>query len=147
MADALYRAFIGLDCSIVEVNPLAETADGRLLALDAKINIDDNALIRHPKLSDLRDPSEEDPKEAEASETGLSYIPLDGSIGCLVNGAGLAMATMDMIRLFGRGPANFLDIGGSASTEKVARAFRIIFPIKGLRASLSISSAVSCNAM
>ncbi|HEE8805015.1 TPA: ADP-forming succinate--CoA ligase subunit beta [Staphylococcus aureus] len=122
---ALYNVFIEKDCSIVEINPLVTTADGDVLALDAKINFDDNALFRHKDVVELRD-LEEDPKEIEASKHDLSYIALDGGIGCMVNGAGLAMATMDTINHFGGNPANFLDAGGSATREKVTEAFKII---------------------
>ena len=122
----LYRAFQAKDCSLAEINPLVVTAEGKLVALDAKLNFDDNALYRHPDLREMRDPAEEDPLEVEASKYDVSYIKLNGSIGCLVNGAGLAMATMDIIKLMGSEPANFLDVGGGASTEKVANAFRIL---------------------
>jgi succinyl-CoA synthetase beta subunit len=122
----LYRAFAEKDCSLVEINPLVVTRDGRALALDAKMNFDDNALFRHPEIVALRDLDEEDPAEIEASEHGLSYIALDGDIGCLVNGAGLAMATMDIIKLYGGMPANFLDVGGGASAEKVTEAFKLM---------------------
>ena len=122
----LYRAFQAKDCSLAEINPLVITAEGKLVAPDAKLNFDDNALYRHPDIRDMRDPAEEDPLEVEASKYDVSYIKLNGSIGCLVNGAGLAMATMDIIKLMGSEPANFLDVGGGASTEKVANAFRIL---------------------
>ncbi len=122
----LAQAFGKLDCSIAEINPLVTTKDGRVLALDAKINFDDNALFRHEELAALRDLDEEDPKEIEASKYGLSYIALDGNIGCMVNGAGLAMATMDVIQLYGGSPANFLDVGGGASKENVTAAFKIL---------------------
>jgi len=124
--DAMYRAFIGLDCAIVEINPLVVTEAGDVLALDAKVSFDDSALFRHPELEKLRDESEEDPKELEASRHGLNYIALDGAIGCMVNGAGLAMATMDIIKLYGSAPANFLDVGGGATKERVTAAFKII---------------------
>ena len=114
------------DMSLLEINPLVVTKDGKLLCLDAKINFDDNALFRHPDIAALRDPSEEDPKEVEAAKNDLNYIALDGTIGCMVNGAGLAMATMDIIKLYGAEPANFLDVGGGASKEKVTAAFKII---------------------
>jgi succinyl-CoA synthetase beta subunit len=120
------KLFCELDCSLVEVNPLVQTDDGKLVALDGKINFDPNALFRHPDLLELRDVHEEDPKEVEASRHGLSYIALDGSIGCMVNGAGLAMATMDVIKLHGGAPANFLDVGGGATTENVTAAFKIL---------------------
>jgi succinyl-CoA synthetase beta subunit len=123
---AMYRAFLELDCAIVEVNPLVVTGAGEVLALDAKVSFDDNALFRHPDLSDLRDESEMDEKEIEAARHDLNYVALDGEIGCMVNGAGLAMATMDIIKLYGSSPANFLDVGGGASQEKVTAAFKII---------------------
>jgi succinyl-CoA synthetase beta subunit len=122
----LYRAFVDKDMSLLEVNPLVVTKDGRLVCLDAKVSFDDNALFRHPEVVALRDLTEEDEKEIEASKYDLNYIALDGSIGCMVNGAGLAMATMDIIKLYGMEPANFLDVGGSASKEKVTAAFKII---------------------
>ena len=123
---ALYRAFTELDCSIVEVNPLVVTGSGDVVALDAKISFDDNALFRHPELEKLHDASEDDPKELEAAKYNLNYVALEGNIGCLVNGAGLAMATMDIIKLYGAAPANFLDVGGGATKEKVTAAFNII---------------------
>lgn len=122
----LYRLFIEKDCSLAEINPLILTEDGRLLALDAKINFDDSALFRHPDIAEMRDLEEEDPKEVEASKFKLSYISLDGTVGCLVNGAGLAMSTMDILKYYGGEPANFLDVGGGASKEAVTQAFRII---------------------
>jgi succinyl-CoA synthetase beta subunit len=122
----LYRTFTELDCSIVEINPLVVTKSGEVVALDAKIAFDDNALFRHPELEKLHDESEEDPKELEAAKYNLNYVALDGNIGCLVNGAGLAMATMDIIKLFGMAPANFLDVGGGATKERVTAAFKII---------------------
>ncbi len=122
----LHRAFIEKDMSLLEINPLVVTKEGKLLCLDAKMNFDGNAVDRHPEIKNLRDLSEEDPKEIEASKFDLSYVALDGSIGCMVNGAGLAMATMDIIKLYGAEPANFLDVGGGASREKVAAAFKII---------------------
>jgi succinyl-CoA synthetase beta subunit len=122
----LYRAFDETDASLAEINPLIVTGKGEVLALDAKMNFDDNALFRHPEIVALRDLDEEDPAEIEASEFGLSYISLDGNIGCLVNGAGLAMATMDIIKLYGAEPANFLDVGGGATTEKVTEAFKLM---------------------
>ncbi|KIX90258.1 succinyl-CoA synthetase subunit beta [Staphylococcus microti] len=123
---ALYNVFMEKDCSIVEINPLVLTGDGNVLALDSKINFDDNALFRHKDIQELRDLDEEDPKEIEASKYDLSYIALDGNIGCMVNGAGLAMATMDTINHFNGTPANFLDVGGGATKEKVTEAFKII---------------------
>ncbi len=133
--EALYDAYIKADCSLVEINPLVVTQQGDLLALDAKINFDDNALFRHPEYEALRDRDEEDPAEIEAKKYDLSYISLDGTIGCMVNGAGLAMATMDIIKLSGGEPANFLDVGGGATAEKVTAAFKIILgdpKVKGI---------------
>ncbi|MBY6272793.1 MAG: ADP-forming succinate--CoA ligase subunit beta [Caldibacillus debilis] len=131
----LYRVFVEKDCSIAEINPLVTTADGKVLALDAKLNFDANALYRNQDILQYRDPDEEDPKEVEASKHGLSYISLDGNIGCMVNGAGLAMATMDIIKYYGGEPANFLDVGGGATAEKVTEAFKIILSdpkVKGI---------------
>jgi succinyl-CoA synthetase beta subunit len=122
----LYRAFMETDASLIEINPLVITADGSVVCLDAKMGFDDNALFRHPEIRELRDPGEEDPSESEAAKFNLSYVQLDGNIGCMVNGAGLAMATMDIIKFHGAEPANFLDIGGGADAEKVAAAFRIL---------------------
>ena len=124
-----------LDCSIVEINPLVITSDDRVIALDAKVNFDDSALFRHPEIGELRDTAAEEPLEARASAAGLNYIKLDGRIGCMVNGAGLAMATMDLIKLHGGEPANFLDVGGGADKEKVTAAFKIILSdpsVKGI---------------
>ncbi|HET7718225.1 MAG TPA: ADP-forming succinate--CoA ligase subunit beta [Bauldia sp.] len=132
----LYRAFVEKDMSLLEVNPLVVTKAGHLLCLDAKINFDDNALFRHPDVAELRDPGEDDPKEVEAAEHDLSYVALDGTIGCMVNGAGLAMATMDIIKLYGAEPANFLDVGGGASRERVAAAFKIITADKRVKGIL-----------
>ena len=132
----MVRLYMEKDCSLIEINPLVETRQGHLLCLDAKINFDDNALYRHPDVAALRDPSEEDPKENEAAKYGLNYIRLDGNIGCLVNGAGLAMATMDMIGHYGARPANFLDVGGSASVEKVTAAFEILLSDSHVKAIL-----------
>jgi succinyl-CoA synthetase beta subunit len=123
---AMYKAFTELDCAIVEINPLVVTGGGAVVALDAKVSFDDNALYRHPELEKLRDEAEEDPKELEAAKYSLNYIALDGTIGCMVNGAGLAMATMDIIKLYGGSPANFLDVGGGATKERVTAAFKII---------------------
>jgi succinyl-CoA synthetase beta subunit len=123
---ALAKCYDEIDASLAEVNPFVLTTDGRVLALDAKINLDDNALYRHPDLHDLRDLNEEDPLEVEASRFGLNYIKLDGNVGCMVNGAGLAMSTMDIIKHAGGMPANFLDVGGGASAEQVKNAFRIL---------------------
>ena len=131
----LYNAFVDNDCSIAEINPLVVTGDGNVLALDAKLNFDDNALFRHKDILEYRDLDEEDPKEIEASKYDLSYISLDGNIGCMVNGAGLAMATMDIIKHYGGDPANFLDVGGGATAEKVTEAFKIILSdehVKGI---------------
>lgn len=136
MLEALYRAFDENDTSLLEINPMILTPGNRLIALDAKMNFDDNALFRHPEIAALRDPDEEDPLEVEASKHGLSYIPLDGDIACLVNGAGLAMATMDIIKLYGGNPANFLDVGGGATAEKVTEAFKLMLRNPGLRAIL-----------
>jgi succinyl-CoA synthetase beta subunit len=133
---ALYKAFDDTDASLAEINPLIVTGDGKVMALDAKMNFDDNALFRHPELVALRDLDEEDPAEVEASKFDLNYIQLDGNIGCLVNGAGLAMATMDIIKLYGGSPANFLDVGGGASTEKVTEAFKIMLKNPKLKAIL-----------
>jgi succinyl-CoA synthetase beta subunit len=126
IATGIYNAFLAKDMSLLEINPLVITKDGHLLCLDAKMNFDDNALERHPDIKAYRDLTEEDPKEIEASKYDLSYVALDGAIGCMVNGAGLAMATMDIIKLYGAEPANFLDVGGGATKEKVAAAFKII---------------------
>jgi succinyl-CoA synthetase beta subunit len=123
---ALFGFYLAKDCSLAEINPLVTTADGRVLALDAKLNFDDNALPRHPELTALRDTDEEDPLDVEASKYGLNYIKLDGNVGCMVNGAGLAMATMDIVKLAGGAPANFLDVGGGASPEQIENAFRIL---------------------
>jgi succinyl-CoA synthetase beta subunit len=133
---ALYRAYVDLDASLVEINPFLLTEDGELYALDAKLNFDDNAMFRHKDYADLRDLNEEDPLEIEASRYDLNYIKLDGNIGCMVNGAGLAMATMDIIKLAGGEPANFLDVGGGASQERVENAFRILLSDKNVRAVL-----------
>jgi succinyl-CoA synthetase beta subunit len=132
----LYRAFWESDASLAEINPMILTGDGRVVALDAKMNFDDNALFRHPEIVAMRDLDEEDPAEVEASKHDLNYIQLDGNIGCLVNGAGLAMATMDVIKLYGDSPANFLDVGGGATTEKVTEAFKIMLRNPGLKAIL-----------
>lgn len=134
--EALYNAFVKYDCSIAEINPLVETEDKDILALDAKLNFDDNALFRHPEIVELRDLDEENKNEIEASKYGLSYISLDGTIGCLVNGAGLAMATMDIIKLAGGEPANFLDVGGGADKAKVTAAFKIILADPNVKAIL-----------
>ncbi len=131
-----YRAFRELDATMVEINPLVVTKDGQVLALDVKMSFDDNALFRRPSVSELRDYAQEDPREAEAAEHGLNYVPLDGDIGCIINGAGLAMATMDMIKHAGGEPANFLDIGGGASPERVAAAFRLILSDRNVKAIL-----------
>jgi succinyl-CoA synthetase beta subunit len=132
----LYHAFDETDASLAEINPLVITGDGRVIALDAKLNFDDNALFRHPEIVEMRDLDEEDPAEVEASKYDLSYISLDGDIGCLVNGAGLAMATMDTIKLYDGKPANFLDVGGGATAEKVTEAFKIMLRNPGLKAIL-----------
>jgi succinyl-CoA synthetase beta subunit len=134
--EGLYRTFIAYDCSMVEVNPLVVTKRGEVLALDAKFNFDDNALYRHPEIAAMRDKAEEDPREVEASKHGLNYIGLDGNIACLVNGAGLAMATMDIIKFYGGEPANFLDVGGGATEEQVTEAFKILIADKKVKAIL-----------
>lgn len=131
-----YRAFRDLDATMVEINPLVVTSDNRILALDAKMTFDTNALFRHPQIAELRDKSQEDPREARAADRGLAYIGLSGNIGCIVNGAGLAMATMDTIKLAGGEPANFLDIGGGATPERVAKAFRLVMSDKNVQAVL-----------
>jgi len=133
---ALSKLFLELDCSIAEINPLILTQDGRIMALDGKMNFDGNALYRHPNVAAYRDLGEEDPREVEASKFGLSYIALDGNIGCMVNGAGLAMGTMDIVKLYGASPANFLDVGGGASTDQVREAFRIILQDPNVKAIL-----------
>ena len=132
----LYRAFLDTDASLVEINPFVSCTDGRLFALDAKLNFDDNALFRHPDIRELRDTTEEDPLEVEASKYNLNYIKLDGNVGCMVNGAGLAMATMDIIKYAGGMPANFLDVGGGANAEQVAHAFEILLSDQHVRAVL-----------
>jgi succinyl-CoA synthetase beta subunit len=132
----LYRTFVAYDCSMVEVNPLVVTTKGDVLSLDAKFNFDDNALYRHPEVAAMRDIAEEDPREVEASKHGLNYIGLDGNIACLVNGAGLAMATMDIIKFYGGEPANFLDVGGGATEEQVTEAFKILIADKKVKAIL-----------
>jgi len=135
LIDSLYRAFLAKDMSLLEINPLVVTKSGQVICLDAKVNFDDNALYRHKDVQDMRDPDEEDPSEREAGKYDLNYIKLDGSIGCMVNGAGLAMATMDIIKLYGEEPANFLDVGGGASKEKVTAALKIILAdpnVKGI---------------
>jgi len=133
---SIYKMFLSTDSSLVEINPLILTKDKKIVCLDAKINFDDNSLFRHPDISELRDLNEEDPIEVEASNHDLSYIKLDGSIGCMVNGAGLAMATMDIIKLYGKEPANFLDVGGGASKEKVSAALKIILSDKRVKGIL-----------
>jgi succinyl-CoA synthetase beta subunit len=136
LLSSLYDAYVATDASLIEINPLVVTASGDLLALDAKMNFDDNALYRHPAIKDLRDLGEEDPLEIEASKFSLNYIHLDGNIGCMVNGAGLAMATMDIIKLAGGEPANFLDVGGGANAEQIRNAFRILMSDKNVKAVL-----------
>jgi succinyl-CoA synthetase beta subunit len=136
MFQGLYQAFWDKDASLAEINPLIVTKDSRIMALDAKINFDDNAMYRHPDLQELRDLGEENEDEIEASKFGLNYISLDGTIGCLVNGAGLAMATMDIIKLYGASPANFLDVGGGATAEQVTEAFKIMLKNENLKAIL-----------
>jgi succinyl-CoA synthetase beta subunit len=133
---ALYRAFNETDASLIEINPLVVTDDGRIVCLDAKMSFDDNGLFRHPDIRELRDPNEEDPAETEAAKFDLSYVHLDGNIGCMVNGPGLAMATMDIVKYYGAEPANFLDVGGGADTQKVAAAFRILLSDPRVKAVL-----------
>jgi succinyl-CoA synthetase beta subunit len=136
MMNAVYNTFTATDASLIEINPLIVTEDGSLLALDAKMNFDDNALYRHPDVKDLRDLAEEAPLEVEASKYSLNYIKLDGTVGCMVNGAGLAMATMDIIKLAGGEPANFLDVGGGANAEQIRNAFKILMSDKSVKAVL-----------
>jgi succinyl-CoA synthetase beta subunit len=134
--NALYQAYVATDCSLAEINPLVVTKDGKILALDAKMNFDDNALFRHKGIMELRDTDEEDPLEVEASEFDLNYIKLDGEVGCMVNGAGLAMATMDIVKYAGSSPANFLDVGGGTNVERVQSAFQILMSDKDVKAVL-----------
>jgi succinyl-CoA synthetase beta subunit len=136
LAESLFRAYVDTDASLAEINPLVVTTSGRVLALDAKMSFDDNALFRHPDIREMRDLAEEDPLEVEASKFGLNYIKLDGNVGCMVNGAGLAMATMDLVKIAGGEPANFLDVGGGANEEQVRNAFRIILSDRNVRAIL-----------
>lgn len=136
VAESLCKSFIDLDANLIEINPLVITKSGNMMALDAKMGFDDNGLFRHPQIEDLRDEDEEDPAELEANRQGLSYVKLDGNIGCMVNGAGLAMATMDIIKLHGAEPANFLDVGGGASREKVSTAFKLILADPNVEAIL-----------
>ena len=133
---SIYKTFISTDASLIEINPLILTKENNIVCLDAKISFDDNAIFKHPELLELRDLNEEDPTEIEASKHDLAYIKLDGTIGCMVNGAGLAMATMDIIKLHGQEPANFLDVGGGASKEKVSAAFKIILSDKNVKGIL-----------
>ena len=146
---SIYKMFISTDASMVEVNPLILTKEEKIICLDAKVNFDDNALFKHPDIVDLRDLNEEDPTEIEASKHDLSYIKLDGSIGCMVNGAGLAMATMDIIKLYGKEPANFLDVGGGASKEKVSAALKIILLDKNVKGILIniFGGIMRCNVL
>lgn len=134
--DALYRAFVGTDATLFEINPMLKTSDNQIMAVDAKVTIDDNSLFRHADIAELRDKREEDPTEVEADEAGLNFVKLDGNVGCMVNGAGLAMATMDIIKLSGGNPANFLDVGGTADAERVEKAFRIILMDPNVKAIL-----------
>jgi succinyl-CoA synthetase beta subunit len=136
LLNSVYRAFIETDASLVEINPLVVTKDGNVVCLDAKLSFDDNGLFRHPDIRELRDTNEEDPAETEAAKFDLSYVHLDGNIGCMVNGAGLAMATMDIVKYYGAEPANFLDVGGGANSQKVAAAFRILLSDERVRAVL-----------
>src|ERR1700761_306380 len=133
---SLYKAYDATDSSQFEINPVLKTSDNKILAVDAKVNLDDNALYRHPDYAELRDLNEEDPMEVEAGKSNLNYVKLDGNVGCMVNGAGLAMATMDIIKLAGGNPANFLDVGGTANAERVEKAFRIILREEGVKAIL-----------
>lgn len=133
---ALYNAYEGADASMFEINPVLKTSDDKILAVDSKVTIDDNSLFRHPDIAEMRDKTEEDPMEVEAGEVGLSYVKLDGNVGCMVNGAGLAMATMDIIKLSGGNPANFLDVGGTADAKRVEQAFRIILKDSNVKAIL-----------
>lgn len=135
-AQALYKAYIEADCQLVEINPVMKTSDNKIMAADAKVTIDNNALFRHADIAEMRDITEEDPAEVEAGEYNLNYVKLEGNVGCMVNGAGLAMATMDIIKLSGGEPANFLDVGGSANAQRVEKAFRIILKDKSVRAIL-----------
>ena len=146
---SIYKMFISTDASMVEVNPLILTKEEKIICLDAKVNFDDNALFKHPDIVDLRDLNEEDPTEIEASKHGLSYVKLDGSIGCMVNGAGLAMATMDIIKLYGKEPANFLDVGGGASKEKVSAALKLILLDKNVKGILIniFGGIMRCNVL
>jgi succinyl-CoA synthetase beta subunit len=132
----LYNAYVGLDCGMLEINPLFKAADDKIIAVDCKMNIDDNALMRHPDIANMRDTSEEDPTEVEAGNHNLNFIKLDGNVGCMVNGAGLAMATMDMIQLSGGQPANFLDVGGTANAQTVEAGFKIILKDPNVKAIL-----------
>ncbi|MET3730902.1 ADP-forming succinate--CoA ligase subunit beta [Moheibacter stercoris] len=134
--DALYKAFVGIDASMFEINPVLKTSDNQIMAVDAKVSLDGNSLFRHPDLAALRDTREEDATEVEAGEAGLNFVKLDGNVGCMVNGAGLAMATMDIIKLSGGNPANFLDVGGTADAERVEKAFRIILKDENVKAIL-----------
>jgi len=134
--DSLYQAFTGSDATLFEINPCLKTPDGRIVAVDCKVSLDDNALYRHPELEAMRDTDEEDPTEVEAREFDLNYVKLDGNVGCMVNGAGLAMATMDIIKLSGGEPANFLDVGGTADAQRVEQAFRIILKDPAVKAIL-----------
>ncbi|MCB0478030.1 MAG: ADP-forming succinate--CoA ligase subunit beta [Crocinitomicaceae bacterium] len=133
---ALYKAYEGCDASLFEINPVLKTSDDRIIAVDSKVTLDDNSLFRHPDYAEMRDKTEEDPTEVEAGEHGLNYVALDGNVGCMVNGAGLAMATMDIIKLSGGNPANFLDVGGTADAERVEKAFKIILKDPGVKAIL-----------
>jgi len=134
--NALYKAYMSTDASMFEINPVLKTSDDKILAVDAKVGLDDNALYRHPELAELRDVSEEEELEVEASKSGLNYVKLDGNVGCMVNGAGLAMATMDIIKLSGGDPANFLDVGGGANAQTVEAGFRIILKDPNVKAIL-----------
>ena len=134
--DALYKAYLGSDSAMFEINPVLKCSDDKVIAVDAKVNIEDNALYRQKAYAEMRDFNEEEPEEVEASQAGLSFVKLDGNVGCMVNGAGLAMATMDIIKLSGGNPANFLDVGGTADAERVEKAFRIILKDENVKAIL-----------
>ncbi len=134
--NSLYKAYVGIDASMFEINPLFKTADDKIIAVDSKVTLDGNGLFRHPDYAAMRDKSEEDPTEVEADEVGLNFVKLDGNVGCMVNGAGLAMATMDIIKLSGGNPANFLDVGGTANAERVEKAFHIILKDSNVKAIL-----------
>jgi succinyl-CoA synthetase beta subunit len=143
---SLYKAYVGADAELFEINPCLKTSNDKIIAVDAKVSLDENALYRHPELAALRDDQEEDPTEVEARNNDLNYVKLDGNVGCMVNGAGLAMATMDIIKLSGGEPANFLDVGGTANAERVEKAFRIILKDPNVKAILiNIFGGARCH--